>query len=86
MLMAVSRTLLKATALKSTRPDECLREINTILAEESLSTMFVTIFYGVLDTRNGTLEYSNGGHNPPYLLSKAGEVTQGQSTPGRAQH
>ncbi len=75
MLMAVSRTLLKATALKGIPPDECLQEINNILAVESLSTMFVTIFYGVLDVRNGALEYCNGGHNPPYLVSTNG-ITQ----------
>jgi len=73
--MAVSRTLLKATALKGIPPDECLQEINNILAVESLSTMFVTIFYGVLDVRNGALEYCNGGHNPPYLISN-GEIKQ----------
>lgn len=76
MLMAVSRTLLKATALKGIAPDACLNEVNNILVDESLSTMFVTLFYGVLDTRNGTLEYCNGGHNPPYLILKDGKVKQ----------
>jgi sigma-B regulation protein RsbU (phosphoserine phosphatase) len=69
MLMAVSRTLLKATAIKGISPDECIAEINNVLAEETISTMFVTMFYGILDLRNGTLEYCSGGHNPPYLIS-----------------
>jgi sigma-B regulation protein RsbU (phosphoserine phosphatase) len=38
--------------------------------------MFVTVFYGVLDTRSGAFEYSNGGHNSPYLLSKDGSIKQ----------
>jgi len=38
--------------------------------------MFVTVFYGVLDTRNGAFEYCNGGHNSPYLISNEGKVKQ----------
>ncbi|MFQ5651339.1 MAG: PP2C family protein-serine/threonine phosphatase [bacterium] len=76
MLMAVSRTLLKYTALRGISPDACMAEINNVLVEESKPEMFVTIFYGVLDTRNGMMEYCNGGHNPPYLVSADGNVKQ----------
>ncbi len=76
MLMAVSRTLLKYTALKGIPPDACMAEINNVLVDESKPEMFVTIFYGVLDTRNGMMEYCNGGHNPPYLVSVDGKVEQ----------
>ena len=81
MLMAVSRTLLKATALKGMPPDECLQEINNILADESLSTMFITMFYCLLDTRNGKLEYCSGGHNPAYIISD-GKVEQLENVGG----
>lgn len=76
LLMAVSKTLIKATALKGMPADNILSEINNIIAEESPPNMFVTVFYGVLDTRSGAFEYSNGGHNPPFLLSSDGKVRQ----------
>jgi len=76
MFMAVSKTLLKATALKGIPPDSCLESVNNILVDESLPSMFVTVFYGIFDTRNGSFEYCNGGHNPPYLISAGGEVRQ----------
>jgi sigma-B regulation protein RsbU (phosphoserine phosphatase) len=76
LLMAVSKTLLKATATKGMPADNILAEVNNIIAEESPSNMFVTVFYGVLDTRSGSFEYSNGGHNPPYLVSADGTVKQ----------
>lgn len=76
LLMAVSKTLLKATALKGIPSDSILCEVNNILAEDSPSNMFVTVFYGVLDTRNGAFEYSNGGHNLPYLISATGEAEE----------
>ncbi len=74
MFMAVSKTLLKATALKGIPPDSCLESVNNILVDDSLPSMFVTVFYAVFDTRNGSLEYCNGGHNPPYIIGKDGQV------------
>jgi len=76
LLMAVSKTLLKATATKGMPADNILSEVNNIIAEESPSNMFVTVFLGVLDTRSGSFEYSNGGHNPPYLISADGTAKQ----------
>ena len=68
LFMTVTKTLMKATALKGIPTDTCIESVNRILVDESLSSMFVTLFYGVLDTRNGMLEYTIGGHNPPYLV------------------
>ena len=74
LLMAVSKTLLKATAYKGMPADNILSEVNNIIADESPPNMFVTVFYGVFDTRSGAFEYSNGGHNLPYIISVDGQV------------
>ncbi|GBD91170.1 phosphoserine phosphatase RsbU [bacterium BMS3Abin04] len=76
MLMTVCKTLLKATAYKGISTDDILLEVNNILVEDSPVNMFVTVFFGVLDIRNGAFEYSNGGHNPPYLISSDGKINQ----------
>jgi len=76
LLMAVCKSLLKATAQKGMPTDEVLSEVNNILVDQSPSNMFVTVFYGILDTRNGSFEYSNGGHNPPYLISSDRNINQ----------
>jgi sigma-B regulation protein RsbU (phosphoserine phosphatase) len=74
IFMAVSRTLLKAIATQVVNPGESLRRINTMLIPESSGRMFVTIFYGVLNTRTGEVQFSFGGHNPPYIKRKDGPV------------
>ena len=74
LLMSVCKTLLKATACKGMPADNILSEVNNILVDESPSNMFVTVFYGVLDSRSGAFEYCNGGHNTPYLLAVEGAV------------
>ncbi len=68
IFMAVSRTLIRATGLKGMAPGECMRYVNNLLCNESVSSMFVTVFYGIINFRTGVLEYANAGHNPPYLL------------------
>jgi sigma-B regulation protein RsbU (phosphoserine phosphatase) len=82
LLMAVCKTLLKITAYKGIPADNILYEVNNILVDESPSNMFVTVFYGVLDTRNGAFEYCNGGHNSPYLISNGGTVKQLENVGG----
>jgi len=72
IFMAVSRTLIRATGLKGIPAGECMDYVNNLLCNESVSCMFVTVFYGILNTTTGSIEYVNAGHNPPYILSKNG--------------
>jgi len=84
LFMAVSKTMLKATALKGVQPDECLQQVNRILHMESLASMFVTLFYGILNTATGEIVYSNGGHLPPLIRRAGGEVQLVETTGGVA--
>jgi len=68
IFMAVSRSLLKATALTSVSPSECLEHVNRLICPDNESAMFVTVFYGILHTDTGELEFCNGGHNVPYVI------------------
>ncbi|HEX8170921.1 MAG TPA: PP2C family protein-serine/threonine phosphatase [Thermoanaerobaculia bacterium] len=49
-----------------------LEKLNHIIHRGRLTTKFVSLFYGELET-GGILIYSNAGHNPPFLL-KNGKV------------
>jgi sigma-B regulation protein RsbU (phosphoserine phosphatase) len=68
LFMAVCRTLVKATALSGLGPAACLQRVNTLLLTDNPSDMFVTLFYAILDLRSGEVTYSNGGHNPPFVI------------------
>ncbi len=80
--MAVSRTMLKAIASQIDDPATCLSTVNAMLIPESDMTTFVTVFYGVLDTRSGEVRYCNGGHNLPYIVRKDGNVEEIENTSG----
>ena len=83
LFMAVARTLLRATAPHRPTPAECLTYMNASLNAENTSGMFVTFFYGVLDTQTGELQFANAGHNPPYVFSPDGSfrVLEGEGGP-----
>ena len=74
IFMAVSRTLIRATALRDVSPAECLTYSNKLLAKESVNCMFVTVFYGIYNITTGEVIYCNAGHNPPYIVKKNGEI------------
>ena len=70
LFMAVTRTVIRATArYVEDGPGKCLEMVNETLANASREDVFVTVFYGIFDRRDGTLQYANGGHNPPVLVA-----------------
>lgn len=73
LFMALSRTVLRVMALSDLPPDELLQRVNNQLKSDSTSSLFVTMFYGILDPQTGIILYSNGGHNPPIYLNQAGQ-------------
>ena len=75
LFMAISRTLLKALAFKNESTSQCLKEVNYLLSQDNPKSMFVTMFYGVLNVKTGELEYSNGGHTPPSIISESTGLT-----------
>ena len=74
LFMAVTKTLIKATADIKLGPDEILYAVNNNLCEDNDSGMFVTEFLGILTISSGEIAYSNGGHNLPYVLRKDGSL------------
>jgi phosphoserine phosphatase RsbU/P len=73
LFMALSRIVVRVNATwYGEQPAAAIRDANTIIANDSKSGMFVTLYYGLLDSANRKLTYVNAGHNPP-LLFRAGD-------------
>jgi sigma-B regulation protein RsbU (phosphoserine phosphatase) len=70
---AITGTLLRSSAAHHDSPGACLTFMNESLVERKAPGMFVTLFYGILDTRTGLIEYSNAGHGAPYVFSPDGQ-------------
>lgn len=68
LYMAVSRTLMHTYALDGRSPSEALQRVNQFIREDEATPLFLSAFYGVLDTNIHCLTYANAGHNPPIWL------------------
>jgi sigma-B regulation protein RsbU (phosphoserine phosphatase) len=68
LYMALCRTLIRVCCTEQDNPHDVIRKANRLIYEDGRSSMFITVFYGVLDPKKMTLSYVNAGHNPPLLV------------------
>ena len=72
LFMALSRIIVRVNATwHQDLPDVVIRNANNLIAADSKSGMFVTLFYGILDHENHCVTYVNAGHNPPMVYHSA---------------
>lgn len=74
LFMAVTRTLIRATAEDEADPAQIMQRINNRLAENNPNMMFVTLLLGILNLQDGTLAWANAGHPPPAVIAADGAV------------
>ena len=69
LVMAVTRSLFRTVSAHTDSPDRIMMQINNSMSEMNESSMFVTLFIGVLELESGRLSYCNAGHCPPVIIS-----------------
>ncbi|GIX06811.1 MAG: fused response regulator/phosphatase [Candidatus Poribacteria bacterium] len=82
LLMVMVRTVIRIVAREVRTPAELVKRVNDFLASETSPELFTTMVYAVLDPRERTLAYCNGGHCYPLLFRNQGEVLQPLTTGG----
>ena len=86
LFMAISKALYKSTALRRHgQVAAMMREADAEISRDNTEGLFVTALAGILDARTGALEYCSAGHEPPFLLPRAGRplmrLTEGGGPP-----
>lgn len=67
LVMAVTRSLIRMVSVRESRPVNIVSSLNNSMADMNDTSMFVTLFVGVLDLPTGRLRYCNAGHNAPLI-------------------
>jgi len=79
LVMATTRSVLRAAAERIVSPGEVLQRVNDQLVPDIPDNMFVTCFYSILDPQSRTLQYANAGHGLAFRRTDEG-VTELKAT------
>ncbi len=74
LFMAMTTTLFRAHAFAAPTTGEITERVNRELSRDNAAEMFVTAFVGILDLRDGSVEYTDGGHEAPFIVRAGGHV------------
>ena len=74
LVMAATRSVLRASAQRIIDPGQVLERVNEHLCPDMPEKMFVTCLYGVLDPATGHFRFANAGHDLPYVKTAEGSV------------
>src|SRR5829696_5256157 len=72
LVMAATRSVLRASAQRLVEPGEVLERVNEHLCPDMPEKMFVTCLYGVLEPESGRFRFANAGHDLPYVKTADG--------------
>ena len=73
LFMAMTKIMVKTRAASDPSPASIVTHVNDALSADNDSCMFVTLYLGILNLRDGALLATNAGHNPPLLKRQDGQ-------------
>ncbi|MBQ6664664.1 MAG: serine/threonine-protein phosphatase, partial [Synergistaceae bacterium] len=72
LFMVIAKTLIKNRSMMGGTPGEILHDVNNQLCESNDSSLFVTVWLGILELSTGKVIASNAGHEPPAVRRAGG--------------
>jgi sigma-B regulation protein RsbU (phosphoserine phosphatase) len=74
LLMSNLQATLRAFATGLAHPADVCQQANRVLCGHIAEGRFISFFYCVADTEEGTLTFTNAGHYPPILVRADGRI------------
>jgi len=71
VIMAITRAIMRSYTYDIISSSEAVAMVNEILCDNIHTNDFVTMFYSVLDSKRGTINFASAGHNPLLVYDKS---------------
>jgi serine phosphatase RsbU (regulator of sigma subunit) len=86
LIASMQKSIILSIYSSLKEPADLMTSLNDSLSQftpRGFMTGFVTAFYGIYNSKNKTIRFSNAGHMPPYIISDDGveKLTGGKSIP-----
>ena len=69
LVMTMISSMFQTLSASEDSPVRIMTAINSSISARNENLMFVTLFVGALDLSTGLLQYTNAGHNAPFVIS-----------------
>jgi phosphoserine phosphatase RsbU/P len=69
-IQSAVHAFVEADIINDNQLSEITRKLNRLIFKNTSSEKFITFFWGLLDTCNNTITYTNAGHNHPFLFNR----------------
>ncbi|MCL5103057.1 MAG: SpoIIE family protein phosphatase [Armatimonadetes bacterium] len=79
---AMAKYMLRGFALEESGPARVLWRLNEAITRCDAEEVFITLFYGVLDTCERKLIYASAGHEPPLIFQRESGACMALQTTG----
>ncbi len=73
LFMMMVKIMVQNCVLAGLGPKQAMEQVNHLISENNNEAMFVTVWMGILDLRDGTLTAVNAGHEYPFLKRPGGD-------------
>jgi sigma-B regulation protein RsbU (phosphoserine phosphatase) len=74
LLMANLQATIRALVPLDLSLAELTKRVNDLICDNTGADRFITFFWGIIDTKDKSLNYVNAGHNPPYIFRANGKI------------
>ncbi len=75
IFMGIADTYIKSNAFAGSAKD-IVSQVNMLLCKNNSNQFFLSLFLGILDIKEKTLNYCNAGQTPSFFISHAGKVKE----------
>ncbi|MBQ9686531.1 MAG: SpoIIE family protein phosphatase, partial [Oscillospiraceae bacterium] len=73
LFMMISKILVQNYAMTGRSPAQVLQAVNDQICSNNREEMFVTVWFGILDTETGIITAANAGHEYPVVMQAGGQ-------------